>query len=53
MAARMMKGKFDLEDLLSQLRQIQKLGSLGGIMGMIPGLSKFKIRLRMPVSATR
>lgn len=42
MAARMMKGKFDLEDLLSQLRQIQKLGSLGGIMGMIPGLSKFK-----------
>lgn len=41
-AARMMKGKFDLEDLLSQLRQIQKLGSLGGIMGMIPGLSKFK-----------
>ena len=42
MAARMMKGKFDLEDLVSQLRQIQKLGSLGGIMGMIPGLSKFK-----------
>lgn len=42
MAARMMKVKFDLEDLLSQLRQIQKLGSLGGIMGMIPGLSKFK-----------
>lgn len=42
MAAKMMKGKFDLEDLLSQLRQIQKLGSLGGIMGMIPGLSKFK-----------
>lgn len=42
MAARMMKGKFDLEDLLSQLRQIQKLGSLRGIMGMIPGLSKFK-----------
>ena len=31
MAARMMKGKFDLEDLLSQLRQIQKLGSLGEI----------------------
>ncbi len=42
MAARMLKGKFDLEDMLSQLRQIQKLGSLGGIMGMIPGLSKFK-----------
>ncbi len=42
LAHKMMKGKFDLEDLLSQLRQIQKLGSLGNIMGMIPGLSKFK-----------
>ncbi|MDO4183863.1 MAG: signal recognition particle protein [Rhodospirillales bacterium] len=42
MAQQMMKGKFDLDDLLSQLRQIQKLGSLGGIMSMIPGLSKFK-----------
>lgn len=41
-AQQMMKGKFDLDDLLSQLRQIQKLGSLGGIMSMIPGLSKFK-----------
>ena len=38
----MMKGRFDLEDMLSQLRQIQKLGSMGSIMGMIPGLSKFK-----------
>jgi len=42
MAQQMMKGKFDLDDLLSQLRQIQKLGSLGGIMSMIPGSSKFK-----------
>lgn len=42
MAAKMMKGRFDLEDMLSQLRQIQKLGSMGSIIGMIPGLSKFK-----------
>ena len=42
MAKQMMKGKFDLNDLLAQIRQIQKLGSLGGIMSMIPGLSKFK-----------
>ena len=42
MAKKMMKGKFDLEDMLAQLRQIQKLGSIGSIMGMIPGLSKFK-----------
>ncbi len=45
MAQQMMKGKFDLDDLLSQLRQIQKLGSLGGIMSMIPGLSKFKTQI--------
>ncbi len=42
MAAKMMKGRFDLTDMLAQLRQVQKLGSLGSIIGMIPGLSKFK-----------
>ena len=45
MAQQMMKGKFDLNDLLAQLKQIQKLGSLGGIMSMIPGLSKFKTQI--------
>ena len=38
LAARMMEGKFDLEDILSQIRQMQKMGDLKGIMGMIPGL---------------
>ncbi len=42
MAQKMLKGKFDLEDMLAQLKQIQKLGSLGSIIGMMPGLSKFK-----------
>lgn len=42
MAAKMMKGKFDLEDMLAQLKQVQKLGSLGNILGMLPGLSKIK-----------
>ncbi len=41
-AEKMMKGRFDLEDMLAQLRQVQKLGSMGNILGMIPGLSKFK-----------
>lgn len=41
----MMKGKFDLEDMLSQLRQVQKLGSMGSLIGMIPGLSKFKAQI--------
>ncbi len=45
MAQKMFKGRFDLEDMLSQLRQLQKLGSLGGIIGMMPGLSKFKSQI--------
>mgnify|MGYP000009485496 FL=1 len=45
MAKKMMKGKFDLEDMLSQLRQVQKLGSMGSLIGMIPGLSKFKAQI--------
>jgi len=35
--ARMLSGKFDLEDLLKQMGQISKLGSLGSIMKMMPG----------------
>lgn len=34
------KNQFDLEDFLSQLQQIKKLGSLESIMGMIPGMGK-------------
>lgn len=45
MAKKMMKGKFDLEDMLGQLRQIQNMGSIGSIVGMIPGLSKFKSQI--------
>lgn len=44
-AQKMMKGKFDLEDMLNQLRQIQKMGDIGGIMGMLPGMSKFKNKI--------
>lgn len=45
LAQKMMKGSFNLEDMLAQLRQIQKIGSLGGIMGMLPGLSKFSSQI--------
>ena len=45
MAGKMMKGKFDLEDMLGQLKQVQKLGSIGSIIGMLPGLSKFKSQI--------
>lgn len=37
---KMMDGKFTLEDMLKQMKQFQKLGSLGGIMKMLPGMPK-------------
>jgi signal recognition particle subunit SRP54 len=40
MAERMAKGQFDLNDLRSQLRQMQKMGGLGMLAGMIPGMKK-------------
>ena len=33
------RNKFDLEDFLSQMRQINKLGGLGKLIDMIPGIS--------------
>jgi signal recognition particle subunit SRP54 len=45
LAAKMAKGKFDLEDYASQLRQIGKMGSLSGIVGMLPGMGKIKEQL--------
>ena len=39
-ANKMAKGKFDLEDMIAQMKQIQKLGSLGGLMKLIPGMPK-------------
>ena len=40
MAARMAKGQFDMNDLRSQLRQMQKMGGLGMLAGMMPGMKK-------------
>ncbi|MFO7996574.1 MAG: signal recognition particle protein, partial [Dehalococcoidia bacterium] len=42
---KMRGGGFDLEDLLSQMRQIHKMGSLGRLVEMIPGFSKFASHL--------
>ena len=39
-ASRLMQGQFTLEDFLSQLRQVKKMGSLGGLMRLMPGMSK-------------
>ncbi len=45
MAGKMLKGSFDLNDMLEQMRQIKKLGSIGSIIGMLPGLSKYKSQI--------
>ena len=45
LAAKMAKGKFDLEDYASQLKQIGKMGSISGILGMLPGMGKIKEQL--------
>jgi signal recognition particle subunit SRP54 len=42
MTARMEKGQFDLNDMASQLLQMQSLGGMTGIMSMMPGISKLK-----------
>lgn len=42
MAKKMMKDGLDLNDFLSQMQQIRKLGSFKDIIGMIPGMSKMK-----------
>ena len=42
MAERLRKGVFDLDDLAGQLAQIEKLGGMGGLMGMLPGVAKLK-----------
>lgn len=37
---KMMDGSFNLEDMLAQMKQIQKMGSLRGLMKFIPGMPK-------------
>ena len=41
-AEKMKKGAFDLEDMAEQFKQMEKLGGMGGIMGMLPGMGKIK-----------
>ncbi len=40
MAAKMAKGQFDMNDLRAQLAQMQRMGGLGALAGMIPGMKK-------------
>lgn len=37
---KMVDGNFTLDDMLKQMKQVQKLGSLGGLLKLIPGMPK-------------
>src|SRR3954469_21259072 len=38
--AKMEKGEFTLDDFMAQMSQVKKLGPMGKVMGMIPGMSE-------------
>lgn len=44
-AMRMLQGRFNLNDMLAQLRQMQSLGDIKSIALMIPGMSKFRDKI--------
>ena len=43
--ARMMSGEFNFNDFLSQMKMMQSLGPLEGLLGLLPGFSKIKKQL--------
>ena len=43
MAEKMLKAEFDFEDFLSQMRQMKKLGSMGSIAKMLPGMGNVQV----------
>jgi len=45
LARKMARGTFDLDDYAKQLKQISKMGSLSGILGMLPGIGKMKAQI--------
>ncbi len=44
-AKKMQKGQFDFNDLLSQIRNMKKMGGLGSIINLLPGAGKIKEHL--------
>ena len=40
MERRLSEGQFDFEDFLDQLKQVKRLGPIGDLLGMIPGMNR-------------
>ena len=47
MQKKLMKNQFTLEDFLKQLHQVRKMGPIGQIMDMLPGMGKLKQQLNI------
>jgi len=45
--AKMEKGTFTLEDFMAQMSQVKKLGPMGKVMGMIPGMGEMMKQVKM------
>ncbi|MCH7937801.1 MAG: signal recognition particle protein [Proteobacteria bacterium] len=45
MAAKMLKGKFTLEDMAEQFKQLRKMGDMEGLLGMLPGAARMKDKI--------
>ncbi|MGZ9097178.1 MAG: signal recognition particle protein [Micavibrio sp.] len=45
MALKFQKGEFDFNDLLSQMNQMKKMGGVGGLVKMLPGLGQMASQL--------
>ena len=46
LAKKIEKGRFDLDDMAQQLKQLQKMGGLSDLMGMLPGVPKMQDQLK-------
>jgi signal recognition particle subunit SRP54 len=42
LAAKLEQGRFDLDDLAAQLRQLRRMGGMSSMLGMLPGIGKIK-----------
>lgn len=46
MAAKMLQGEFDFNDLAEQYKQMRRMGGFGGMMNLLPGVAKIKDQLK-------
>jgi signal recognition particle subunit SRP54 len=44
-AQKMKQGAFDLDDMAEQLTQMQRIGGISGVLGMMPGAGKLKAQI--------